>query len=238
MFQDVALQKGRIVFMCQKLYQEPMDFGSWSHLSGSNLAVFLRQIGQHNAADLRRLEVVVARTSLPGDAGQSERWTTIHLVTQLLKVHAPRFQRIKFCRDLVNWDEFENGPFEPVKNGTSNLPSWKYLFPSTFGSASSNQVRDLSRLWDHEIFYRATEDLVKEIPWLEELRVTGMEKDDPNYQKIQELQESVNNGRRSIEGAEEPSTRACQELSMSAVDDDRAIQAGRTNEQLEPLAHF
>lgn len=121
--------------LCQKLYHNTVE--SWSAMSSkalirSDLAVFLRQIGRQNAANLKRLKFLRNEDSPSSFDAKQAGWA-IEVVAQLLKCYAPGVRQIKICcvpipqfefigrRIYIHWDDFEYGPFEPTDNDLKPL---------------------------------------------------------------------------------------------------------------------
>lgn len=124
------------------------------------------------------------------------------VVTHLLKHQVPAVRQVKICRysDLympLQWDEFENGLFEPVDDGLEKvrhdtifyvpLPAYEDLLPlSTYGRSD-----DYLRQLEHKFLGLAIKVMVEEITWLKVLKVIGLDTEDPAHQKIEELQALV-----------------------------------------------
>ena len=85
----------------------------------SILAVFLRQIGQQNAASLKTLMFFTGMVNFSGcaqDAGQS-----IEVVTQILKFHVPGLGRVIICRGLTVCDGLEYDHWELFDEGRTGV---------------------------------------------------------------------------------------------------------------------
>lgn len=85
----------------------------------SILAVFLRQIGQRNAASLKMLMFFTEKqyyTSYAQKAGRA-----IKVVTQLLKYHVPGLGQVAICRGLSNWDKFQHDHWELLDEGCTGV---------------------------------------------------------------------------------------------------------------------
>ena len=165
-----------------------------SALFRCDLAVFLRQVGQLNAASLKKLKIIRQEKAWQYHELQETGWT-IAMVARLLKCHTPAVTQIKICLTSVLWDEFENGPFQlvedEVENNTRTLDmwdsddesDWDYPFDARL-SASENE---------QEALFNGIGYLVEKVPSLKQLRVTGFNKSHRVYQKIQKLQAWVSN---------------------------------------------
>lgn len=174
---------------CRELRQDPM--GRWideapDALRDSTFAVFLRKIGQRNAASIKKLKFVEEEAHKRAYDQQAGR--PIQAITHLLKSHVPDVRQVKICRGCDHWDGFEDGPFKPVDFEPERLVSscrviscWDEL---------PDLVPDVRR-GEQEAMYKATADLVREITWLKQLSVTGFDEDDPAYQKLEDLQTLV-----------------------------------------------
>ena len=168
--------------LCRELPQNSM--GRWNDEApdfshDSTFAVFLREIGQQNAASVKNLKFVEKKVDNRAHAQQAGQ--AIQATTQLLKSHAPGVCQVKIGLGRDHWDGFEEGPFKPVIF-TSTLVCLKGLFP--------DYVRTIHPE-EQETMYKGMADMVREITWLKQLSVTGFDKDDPAYQKLQDLQTLV-----------------------------------------------
>ena len=114
----------------------------------------------------------------------------IQVVTQLLKCHVPRLRHIKYCHDHTQWDEFDNGKFEPIDDGQEN----EDLFPYEDVDVLNGDLYMVFRE-EHLAVYEAMVHMVGEITWLKQLSITGLHKSDPTWQKTEELQALVKNRR-------------------------------------------
>lgn len=198
--------------LCQKLYHNTVE--SWSAMSSkalirSDLAVFLRQIGRQNAANLKRLKFLRNEDSPSSFDAKQAGWA-IEVVAQLLKCYAPGVRQIKICcvpipqfefigrRIYIHWDDFEYGPFEPTDNDLKPLEDTG-LQPALWDLDDENSLHDLSfrpgsvRLEEEKAIYQAISDMVQELTWLNHLRVTGLDEDDQTRRKVEDLQTLVKN---------------------------------------------
>ena len=164
-----------------------------SALFRSDLAVFLRQIGQLNAASLKKLKIIRQEKVWQYSELQETGWT-IAMVAQLLKCHTPAVSQIKLCLTSVLWDEFENGPFELVEDEVENHTrpdmwdsddesDWDYPLHERLSASEQEQ----------EALFNAIGFLIEKVSSLKQLRITGFHKSHRIYPKIQKLQAWVSN---------------------------------------------
>ena len=168
-------------------------------LRTSGFVPFLQQIGPKNAASMKRLKFYykwsrIAKTQWHG-------WA-IEMNALLLKYHVPGIQQMKICygsyHDSMDWDDFENGLFEPVEVGMKEclnlrLP-WEFF-----------ALDPINEVLGQEVICKAIENMVKEVHWLQHLRVTGLDEYDQIRQRIENLQTLVKN-RHSTNQAKHPNT--------------------------------
>ena len=193
---------------CRDIYRNPKNHRNeraFFPLRMSAFASSLQQIGKQNAATMKRLrfyqELFWAKR--PGLA--------IEVNTLLLKYHVPDIQQIKlcygFCRSPDQWDEFESRLFEPVKGGLKKNYIL-YELSNSNGHHETPQDTGLDRereVRQQEVICKAIENMIKELHWLQHLRVTGLDQFDQTRQRIEDLQTLVKN-RRLANQAQSPST--------------------------------
>ena len=195
---------------CQELYRNPVecwDDGSRSALNASSFAIFLRQIGQQNAASCRKLRFVAQNVHTDLDAhiiGSS-----IQLVTRLLECHVPGVRQVKISYNGDHWDRFESAHLEMFGKGSESFESQGNN--NSHPKKSAHEDSPLPTFWDFDeesqdeltnplldvrgkeqvATYRATFHMVQMIPWLKHLSVVGFDKDLPAYQKMKDLETLV-----------------------------------------------
>ena len=152
---------------------------------GCSLAMFLRRIGQLNAASLKKLRFVREEKTWQYADVHEAGWA-IALFARLLKCLTPAVSQIKVCLTSIVWDDFEIGPFELVEDETEHH--------------TDSDDEDDGRLdyplseWDpifrgkQEALYTAIKYLAEQLFSLKQLRVTGVHQGDADYQRIQKLQ--------------------------------------------------
>ena len=213
-WEDDTTERFRLESLYQSLYHNNVE--SWIEKASearirSDFAVFLRQIGRQKAASVRRLKFLKNKDTLTSPKAQQAGWA-IEVVTQLLKCYAPGVRQIKIChvpvpefgfieREVyVHWDEFEYGPFEPSPNYLETLEGMR-LPPALWDSDDAHpslfsllKFRPNSvRLEEEKAIYQAIIDMVQEITWLTNLRVTGLDGDDQIRRRVDDLQTLVKN---------------------------------------------
>lgn len=174
-------------------------------------AIFLRQIGQQNAASLKRLKFFVpevyarTHTQLAGCA--------IQVFTQLLKCHVPGVRQVKICRGLVDQDQYEKEPAKLVDDGLEGFgendsdhttKSQAQMFAPKQTEMVSNDADfddqgtdghyhppSAVRREEQEAMYKATADMVQEITWLDQLSFAGFDQDVPAFEKMKQLEALV-----------------------------------------------
>ena len=195
--------KYRLETWCRELYHHTDEI--WVEdppgaMTQFTLAVFMRQIGRQNAASLSRLKVIIQRTQAPSPFlwRDTEDISTIDMIRQLLKHHAPGVRHLKiYCipsyrydGDRRNhWDDFEDGPFETTSDGLK--PSWDERFPLNPRLGPRSPVDYKAE----KVFCQAIADMAQEITWLKQLRIAGFDEDGPNRQRVEDLRALLNDRR-------------------------------------------
>ena len=185
------LRQERLEYLRRKLYQDPAELwgvNDQESLICSPFAVFLRQIGQRNAASLKRLKFVGGINGRWADPMGQQAGAGIEVFTQLLKYHVPGARQVKICRGPDQWDEFEDGIFEPVEDVLEDeaaSPVLWDIFPGCVPPLLS------ARPDEQNVMCRAIEELVENVTWLKRLSVTGFGHDSPASRKIEELEAIV-----------------------------------------------
>ena len=184
------LRQERLEYLRRKLYQDPAElWGVNDHesLICSPFAVFLRQIGQRNAASLKRLKFVGGINGRWIDPMGQQAGAGIEVFTQLLKHHVPGVRQVKICRGPDQWDEFEDGIFgvEDVLEDEAVSPAPWDIFTGCVPSLH------LARPDEQSVMCEAIEELVEKVTWLKRLSVTGFGHGSPASRKIEELEAIV-----------------------------------------------
>ena len=211
------LRQERLEYLRRKLYQDPAElWGVNDHesLICSPFAVFLRQIGQRNAASLKRLKFVGGINGRGIDPMGQQAGAGIEVFTQLLKYHVPGARQVKICRGPDQWDEFEDGIFEvedgilEVEDGileVEHMLEDEAVSPALWDILEDEAVSPalwymctgcvpslhLARPDEQIVMCRAIEELVEKVTWLKRLSVTGFGHDSPVSRKIEELEAIV-----------------------------------------------
>lgn len=180
----------RISSLCWELYQYPAR--CWRHgtcgvLYHSRFAMFLRQVGQGYAANLKRLtffDLVPLHSwhswhSWP-EMHRQEDWLPIKVVAQLLKYHVPGVRQIQICRRCVDIDTFDYGSQESIACALES----DTISPKVHVSYRDYNDRILftnSHQEEQSFMCKSLEGLVQEITWLQQL----------SHKKMEELQALV-----------------------------------------------
>ena len=120
--------KENLAALCQGLYSNPKVLwteGAAIIPNHSIFALLLRQIGQQNAASLKKLMFFTKEGF--HSKGTQKAGQAIRIATQLIKGHAPGVRWVAICRGLDSWDGLEHATL--VSKGLSDideLPSLKY----------------------------------------------------------------------------------------------------------------
>ncbi len=180
-------EQDKLESFCRELYLNPAGY-----LERCPFAMFLRQIGQKNAASLRRLRFV-GGGSWHFDYSSTMFWA-FQEITRLLKHRAPGVCQVKICRDVTYREELEDGSFE-LNKGSEFSIGWTKMWGSEDGGEDGHRPHAMIRRREQEAMYKAIEEMVEEITWLKDLTVTGFEKKDPARPKIENLQAMVKSRR-------------------------------------------
>ncbi|KAL9062218.1 MAG: hypothetical protein Q9161_009835 [Pseudevernia consocians] len=114
--------KDNLKVLCREFYPNPEVHLTETPLTTpiySILAVFLRQIGQQNAASLKTLMFFTGIANFSAyaqDAGQS-----IEVVTQILKFHVPGLGQLVVCRGLTGRDGRKYDHWELLDKGRTGV---------------------------------------------------------------------------------------------------------------------
>ena len=173
-FRYERFAKGILEALCRALSPNPVALwtqGAARIPAHATFAVLLRQIGQQNAASLKKL-MFITREAYYKKSTQ-EAGQTIQMVTQLLKARTPRLRWVAICRGVDSWDKHEDAPMG--SRGLSEIDEEEDGIPRIF------------RRKEQEAIHKAVADLVQEVTWLKQLSFAGFDKDVPAYEKMKEL---------------------------------------------------
>ncbi len=119
----------------------------------------------------------------------------IHEITQLIKCHAPGVCQVNVCRNVTHWEELEDGSFVLVNEGFEYSSGWSEMWDSEDEDEDGLRPDTTIRQLEQKAMYKGIEEMVGEITWLKDLTVTGFEKIDPAWPKVERLQAIVKSRR-------------------------------------------